>query len=278
MKKQFKHGNMRTWELVIDAVINLGGQAKADDILHYIQNHVSDYNRSNLRVDLDFASVNCASRTNHAPNKKPRKSNAGAPEDALFKEGAGRDAVFHVYNPILHGIWEIIPDPAAKSGYTVRIVFHPHSDLKAVQDNLELTHIFDPTSISDARRRIASSIVIRRGQQGFRQSLISVYSGKCAITGCSVIDVLEAAHIFPYRGVQTNDISNGILLRADIHTLFDLGLIKINPNSFTVEIDEKITNSEYAKLSGKNIHLPVKESDRPSKEALKLKYNQSSLW
>ena len=53
------------------------------------------------------------------------------------------------------------------------------------------------------------------------------YEGKCAVTGCDVPDVLQAAHIFPYMGPETNHPSNG-LLRADIHTLFDLGLIELS--------------------------------------------------
>lgn len=277
MAKLFKHGNMRTWELAVDAVKNLGGRAKADEILRYIQNHAIDYNTKNLRVDLDFASVNCASRTNHAPNKRPRKSTAGFAEDALFKEGSRKEAIFHVYNPTVHGVWEIIPDPTTKSGYTVRLISQLSSELQHAQNTLESTGAFDPSNINDARRRVASSIVIRRGQQGFRQSLISAYAGKCAITGCSVIDVLEAAHIFPYRGDQTNHISNGILLRADIHTLFDLGLLKINPVTLTVEMDNRIAHSEYDQISGKKIYLPEISNNHPSREALELKYEHDLL-
>ncbi|MDZ7808966.1 MAG: HNH endonuclease signature motif containing protein [Arhodomonas sp.] len=51
----------------------------------------------------------------------------------------------------------------------------------------------------------------------FGETLIEAYEGRCAITGCNMLDVLEAAHIHPYRGDATNHPSNGLLLRADLH-------------------------------------------------------------
>src|SRR5262245_9271658 len=68
----------------------------------------------------------------------------------------------------------------------------------------------------------------------------------CAITGCSVRDVLEAAHIHPYRGRERNKVANGLLLRADLHTLFDCGLIAIDAATMTVIVTPSLQNSEYA--------------------------------
>lgn len=78
---------------------------------------------------------------------------------------------------------------------------------------------FDASNTRDARDRINRSIAIRRGQPALRSKLMEAYEGKCAVTACSVVDLLEAAHIRPYRGPHTNHIQNGLLLRADIHTL-----------------------------------------------------------
>src|SRR5205823_2979542 len=91
-----------------------------------------------------------------------------------------------------------------------------------ISNVLEKPIVFDPISIEDGRRRIQAS---RQGQFAFRAALIEAYGGRCAMTGCDILEVLEAAHIVPYRGPSTNAVSNGLLLRADIHTLFDLGLI-----------------------------------------------------
>jgi uncharacterized protein YjbI with pentapeptide repeats len=91
----------------------------------------------------------------------------------------------------------------------------------------------------------------RQGQAEFRQELLKQYKCRCAITGCSIIGVLEAAHVIPYSvSQQENKPENGILLRADLHTLFDLNLIVIDPVSKRIEIDEILCRSEYQKFHG----------------------------
>ena len=57
---------------------------------------------------------------------------------------------------------------------------------------------FDPSNVSDTRERTERAIYLRRGQKGFRDALLSAYEGQCVVTGCAVLDVLEAAHIHPY--------------------------------------------------------------------------------
>src|SRR5690606_14516906 len=86
----------------------------------------------------------------------------------------------------------------------------------------------------DDRESVFRSIKARRGQQKFRESLCKRYNNTCVVTGCKILDILEAAHIMPYRGKKDNHPSNGLLLRADIHTLFDLDLIGIDPKSLLV--------------------------------------------
>lgn len=77
---------------------------------------------------------------------------------------------------------------------------------------------------------VLSSIKVRRGQPKFRKLLLEAFAGQCAVTGCAIEDVLEAAHIIPHTEKVNYSVSNGLLLRADVHTLFDLNLIKINQN------------------------------------------------
>lgn len=85
------------------------------------------------------------------------------------------------------------------------------------------------------------------------------------VTGCTILDLLEAAHIVPYRGDEYNDSQNGLLLRADIHTLFDLNLIWIEPETLRVRLDARLMDSEYAVLEGKAL---VVGSGRPSESCL----------
>jgi hypothetical protein len=128
---------------------------------------------------------------------------------------------------------------------------------------------FDPHNIEDARQRIVRSIAQRRGQTAFRAALMKAYGGRCAISGCSVPDVLEAAHIHPFRGPETNKVANGLLLRADLHTLFDCGLIAIDEMRFTVLVGPALRNSEYGKLRGVRLRKPTSTTHRPSEQALR---------
>lgn len=130
------------------------------------------------------------------------------------------------------------------------------------------TNPFDPDNIEDARERVARTIAQRRGQQAFRDRLLTAYGGRCAISGCSVVDVLEAAHIVPYSGAATNVVENGLLLRSDLHTLFDCGLIGIDPESLTVVISSSLQKSVYGKLDGRPLRLPTPPGSRPSEKAL----------
>jgi hypothetical protein len=130
---------------------------------------------------------------------------------------------------------------------------------------------FDPSDIEDARKRILSSIVVRQGRQAFRESVLTAYGRSCAVTGCEVVEVLEAAHIMAYRGPETNCTSNGILLRSDLHTLFDLGIIAIDPQSFHVVVSKELVGTSYEELAGRLIRLPTRIADRPAVEVLRLR-------
>lgn len=131
---------------------------------------------------------------------------------------------------------------------------------------------FDPKDTSDGRKRIIGSIIQRLGQQAFRRKLISAYAAQCAITRCKTLWVLEAAHITPYRGVKTNAVPNGLLLRADVHTLFDLALVSIEPKKLVVRVSNLLEGSQYEKLDGKPPVLPGKATFHPSPAALEEHY------
>ena len=83
---------------------------------------------------------------------------------------------------------------------------------------------------------------------------------------------IQAAHIIPYKGSSTNHVQNGILLRADIHTLFDLDLLRIDKN-YRINIDESIEDEEYKKLHHKFIRMPNNKESYPSPEALEKRFN-----
>lgn len=268
---QFKHGDKRTWDLALDAVVALGGNAGPHDALGWILDRYPDYNEKNLGADLAMLSINSPSRTSYAQNAKPRRTDQGSQYDRLFKVGDGRGVMFELYDPAQHGVWEIHPDAAAgnRHGMGTRQVVNPVTTglADAVQE-AEQAGAFDAKNVEDARKRVLAGIVRRQGQPAFRNALIDAYGGSCAITGCALIAILEAAHVHPYRGDHTNVVSNGLLLRTDIHTLFDLRLIAIDPETMTVLVSPELDGTDYARLRGGALFAPKQVGKRVSIDAL----------
>lgn len=144
------------------------------------------------------------------------------------------------------------------------------SGLNTAIEALEEADAFDPTSDADARVRVMEAIVRRQGQPAFRRKLLKLYGGRCAISGCDLEQALEAAHIKPYRGLDTNHVRNGLLLRSDLHVLFDLRLITISPRDLTVNVRRDLRKSVYGEFHGRRLFLPTRRSQWPSRRALKL--------
>jgi hypothetical protein len=120
----------------------------------------------------------------------------------------------------------------------------------------------------DPRVKIVKAIQSRRGQQAFRKELLRQFQGRCCITGCRVDAVLEAAHIDPYSMDQNMSFSNGLILRADLHTLFDFGLLAIDTDQEQVLLAPSLQKSvDYGALKGHQIFLP----DEPADDAAKRK-------
>lgn len=132
----------------------------------------------------------------------------------------------------------------------------------------EASGSFSPANEADERQRVLAAIVRRRGQPPFRKALLDAYGGRCAMTGCDVVDALEAAHIRPYSGQSSNVVSNGLLLRADVHTLFDLYLIAVDPVSLQMSLAPALHQSSYSDLVGKELASPVSATLSASSDSL----------
>lgn len=112
------------------------------------------------------------------------------------------------------------------------------------------------------------SIKTRRGQSKFRDRLMEAYRRQCVITRCGVEGLLEAAHITPHSEHTDYNVSNGLLLRSDIHTLFDLNLIGIDAH-YRVRVSAKLRYSEYWDYNDRQLErFPERLADNPSREAL----------
>ncbi len=150
-------------------------------------------------------------------------------------------------------------------------------ELEVAEAEAEQHNIFDPKDVVDARKRVVASMVRRRGQATFRKKLLAAYDTRCAMTGCNQAEVLEAAHIHPYKGQHTHVLSNGLLLRADLHTLFDLYLIAIEPSTQLIQLAPALSSSDYAQYQGLPLITPTPASARPSVEALQWHADQC-MW
>jgi predicted restriction endonuclease len=146
--------------------------------------------------------------------------------------------------------------------------------LAVAQTEAEAELVQVPADDYEARVRVLRQIVARRGQAEFRQSLIDAYQGRCAVTGCDVLEVLEAAHLKPYRGPDSNSTGNGILLRADLHTLVDLQLVAVHPEDRVLPVSKRLDGSEYEGLRGSRLRSPVDLSAMPAVGSLYWVYQQ----
>ncbi|WP_295222888.1 HNH endonuclease [uncultured Chryseobacterium sp.] len=107
----------------------------------------------------------------------------------------------------------------------------------------------------------------RLRQSKFRKELLEAYDNTCAVSKSKVLPLLEAAHIHPYSGVHTSVVTNGILLRSDIHDLFDIylegkRLINISAD-YKIEVHSSLEGSEYWDYNGKDLKLPVSTNNYP---------------
>jgi spore coat protein H len=139
-----------------------------------------------------------------------------------------------------------LPTPLVENGRHAASAIS--GELAEVERHLDEANAFDPSGIEDARERILAAIVRRRGQSAFRGLLLAAYGARCAITGCAVAAVLEAAHIVPYQGQQTNHVRNGLHLRSDWHALFDLRLVTVNPATMRLVVTPIFQGSGYTTL------------------------------
>lgn len=117
----------------------------------------------------------------------------------------------------------------------------------------------------------------RMGQEAFKLALLDAYEGRCAITGIDVAPALEAAHIHPVSEGGLHRLDNGMLLRADVHKLFDQGYLAVSP-SMTVQVSPQLHEhrspaaEEYTALEGRSVTVPQLRASRPSRGALAWHY------
>jgi hypothetical protein len=116
----------------------------------------------------------------------------------------------------------------------------------------------------------------RRGPEALRQKLLEAYGGRCAITGSDGEASLEVAYIQGTEETGPQEAANTLLLRSDVHTLFDLNLIRVHPRTRKIFVAEALRKGSYARLIARQLRLPQKPEDRPSVEALRQRWEDSA--
>jgi putative restriction endonuclease len=112
----------------------------------------------------------------------------------------------------------------------------------------------------------------RLGQGAYRIAVTDAYQRRCAVTGERTLPALDAAHIRPYGEGGEHSVSNGLLLRRDIHCLFDLGYVTVTPDH-TFEVSPRIREEfengrDYYVLHGRPLLVPHQSELRPDTSAL----------
>lgn len=128
--------------------------------------------------------------------------------------------------------------------------------------------------VAEQTKRYGAPQIVRPrlGQSTFRLAVADAYGRACAITNEHSEPVLEAAHIQPYAREGAHDVQNGLLLRADIHRLFDQGYVTVTKD-YAFEVSRRLNDDfsngrVYYGLHGNKIALPKDSRDRPSPKQL----------
>lgn len=127
----------------------------------------------------------------------------------------------------------------------------------------------DPTvrfRVTDARSREingghrTATARVRLGQAAFRNRLLDQFGDVCALTGRAPRQVLEAAHLYRYADSGHHHDDGGFLLRRDVHRLFDLGQIAVDPGTMKIDLDDDLKPfADYARLQGRTLRVPATE-------------------
>jgi putative restriction endonuclease len=147
----------------------------------------------------------------------------------------------------------------------------------AVEHRLALPTYSKQLSVSavaapQSRYGAPTSVAPRLGQGSFRVMVTDAYGRRCAASGERTLPVLEAAHIRPFSLEGEHRVDNGLLLRSDLHTLYDRGYLTVTPD-YRIEVSRRIREEfengrDYYAFQGKPIRLPESEEDRPNPSSL----------
>lgn len=176
--------------------------------------------------------------------------------------------------------WDDPHDEAVLASYFGTVVRGSSTEVR-MQELLSDAGISAPdldvdTMTDDQRELVEQFVALREGQQKFRKDLIAAY-GACAVTRTTVPRVLDAAHISDYKGKHTQHVTNGILLRTDLHRLFDAKLITIEADTYELRVSPDLADTPYWPLDQQQVSIPSDPALQPNRQLL-AEHNAACAW
>ncbi len=142
-------------------------------------------------------------------------------------------------------------------------------DWERFRARVDLGWSLSPVAAVDARAQVAAgghrkaTVRVRVGQAAFRRGLLAQYGPCCALTGPAPPETLEAAHLYSFAALGTHQRHGGLLLRSDMHVLFDEGLLAVHPDTGRIDVAESIRKfPAYGSLHGAPIVVDLHPSQR----------------
>jgi hypothetical protein len=187
--------------------------------------------------------------------------------------GAG-DIDKQVWNEFYDGATNALRSDALDDEF--RRAWHHRDEEGAGTEAREVYAEFGEAPNDDPAELREFSRVVRRGQPAFRRNLLAAYEQKCSISGWGPEAVLEAAHIEEHSRAGLNSLANGLLLRSDLHALFDEGLLRIDPERLVVVLARTLEDTPYWDFQGRPLRLPT-HGEGPSRELLLARWKDSGV-
>ncbi|WP_084127405.1 HNH endonuclease signature motif containing protein [Demequina sp. NBRC 110054] len=150
--------------------------------------------------------------------------------------------------------WEALQDAISDNGATRAIE-------RVASRTPEFAEVNQQIEVSPMRSGHTQSVVrVRRGQQQFRKRILSLFGERCAFTGSAPKRVLEAGHLYSYADLGEHHEHGGLMLRRDIHKLFDDGGLAVDPTSLAVDVAPELEPyPQYAGLHGRNLEVDLQD-------------------
>jgi hypothetical protein len=163
----------------------------------------------------------------------------------------------------------VMAKDASPNGDAAQVVVPvgPRQRVSRMQAELHSWAAADPgRRFDDLFNLVHDPATVRVGQAAFKALVQEAYGRRCAITGDKIVPVLQAAHIRPVTDHGENRVDNGLLLRSDVHTLFDRGYLGVHPDRKTLLVSPRLRSDWATANSSTSARPPATPSACPPGE------------